>query len=272
MNPRKDSFEAYSQSTQDKYVGIGCSRFWDEEIEIVLRDGTGQTLRVFVGMMPSIRMADGYLVRGDAPITSLEISRKLNITQKEAGQALRELKKLRVFSQTAENVYYSPRMVALFRKGTKSDEKREEANFRTENFHEGDFEKQNSQVKSSLVELSGSSGELTTELTTQRLTRNDSPEHAVGCATAFRLVTEQDFAEVAAKYPHLDAAEVNRKFVEKNQGTEHDKVNRAWLEGFYAMENKHRTPKTAAKPMSPTAPVASAASAVPSVREFKFTL
>jgi hypothetical protein len=210
MNRKKESFEDYSLSTQEKYVKQAYSRFWDDEIEIVLRDGTGQTVRVYLGMMQAIRMADGYLTRGGEPISSLEIARKLNITQREAGQALRDLKKLRIFSQTPDNVYYSPRMVALFRKGTTTDEKSQEANFPIGNFHEGDSEKQTSPVRMRLELDKTSSDESYSNLFDTNCKEGSS---RAGARLPFTGLTSTDLDRVRAKYPAV-FAEYYDKFVE----------------------------------------------------------
>jgi hypothetical protein len=221
-NRKKESFEEYSLSTQEKYLHIGYSRFWDEEIEIVLRDGTGQTMRVYLGMMQAIRMADGYLRRGDEAITSLEISRKLNISQKEVGLALRELKKLKVFSQTADNVYYSPRMAALLRKGAKSDEK-QTSEFGT--LPEGESEKQTSVVKLRLESDQASLGESDSDSNLDLDSNADRKKIDSGSTSVplspFAGLTDADLDRVQAKYPAV-FAEYYAKFVtcHKQKGTQ----------------------------------------------------
>src|SRR5215469_728711 len=115
MNPRKDLLQM-TDLTKQKFLNLNYTRVWDENADDIARNSTGITARVFLYVMPIMRLANGYLERNGEQIRSSEISRKMGVEMKDVGAALKELhKKLKIFKRREDGAYYHERLVELFK-------------------------------------------------------------------------------------------------------------------------------------------------------------
>ncbi len=153
-------FHEKSLSTQEKLIALHYTRVWDEDADDIARNSTGITPRVFLYTLPIMRISDGYLERHGEAVAPADIARKMGVTTREVGDALRELnKKLKIFGRDGRGIYYSLRMAAHFRKKAKtsstSDKKPQESpNFQNESSSEENFHETRSGNESSLSKVS----------------------------------------------------------------------------------------------------------------------
>lgn len=172
MNHAKP-FHEKALSTQEKEIALNYTRVWDEDADDIARNSTGITPRVFLYTLSIMRIANGYLERHGEAIAPADIARKMGVTTREVGDALRELERLKIFGRDDRKVYYSLRMSAHFRKKAKTLPKndknpQESPNFQNEssseeNFHERESANQSSLVKSSVSSVQSSLVETETE-------------------------------------------------------------------------------------------------------------
>jgi hypothetical protein len=282
---RKRTFDQLSPSTQDKYVNVNYSRVWDDDADIVGRNSTGQTARVFLYIIPSMRMANGYLERAGEPIDTSEIAMRMGLTKREVGDALRQLYKLKVLGRTDTGSYYGLRMATYYakRQGTaENGEKSEATNGNGEQqpkmaknepsagrkVHEGNSENESSLVKlrselesdqASLAETdSDSNSSDSIDADRKEGSSHSGTDCAVPSLLPFAGLTDTDLTAVRKKYPAV-FAEYYSKFVQVNtrRNTQKVSIKDLWTWCKYLA---NITGTTAA---SPASTAASEASTVP---------